>query len=88
MAEQESQESTGTTVIEIPADKLQQVIEFVEGLGIDNDDVSGHMISRGGFGGVGGSAFGGFSGTICNTTTTGGSMDINCADTDFAARSA
>jgi hypothetical protein len=82
MDENESQETGGLTVIEIPADKIQQVIEFVEGLDIDDADVSGHMISvGGGFGG--GLAAKMSTSTNCLSIQTGRQgLDLECLDTD------
>ena len=74
------------TIMMVPTDKAQEVYDFINSLTTTTEDVTGHMISRGGIGGGGGTALGGFSGTLCNTTSTGASMDINCSDTDFASR--
>ncbi|HEX3723285.1 MAG TPA: hypothetical protein VHV31_10865 [Nitrolancea sp.] len=79
-------ETENVTILTVPTEHVQAVHDFVTSLTTTTEDVTGHMISRGGIGGASGSALGGFSGTFCSTSTTGGSMDINCTDTDFASR--
>ncbi|HEX3721443.1 MAG TPA: hypothetical protein VHV31_01550 [Nitrolancea sp.] len=76
---------TGVTVVAVPADQAQAVIDFVRTLETEETDVTGHMIPRGGFGG---SSFGGLSvkhstDTGCVQTTTGSAgVDFKCSDTD------
>ncbi|HEX3723288.1 MAG TPA: hypothetical protein VHV31_10880 [Nitrolancea sp.] len=82
MDENETHEAGKLTVIQIPADKVQQVIEFVEGLDTSESDVTGHMISLGGgFGGGLGAKMS--TSTNCLSIQTGKQgMDLECLDTD------
>lgn len=82
MEENETQGTGSLTVIQIPTDKMQQVIEFVEGLETDETDVTGHMISGGGgFGGGLGAKMS--TSTNCLSIQTGRQgLDLECLDTD------
>jgi len=85
MAENETQETGGLTVIAIPADKAREVIDFVGTLDTEEPDVTGHMLSRGTFGGVGVGALGAkmSTSTGCQSSVTGKlGMDLTCYDTD------
>jgi hypothetical protein len=85
MDENETQTTGGLTVIAIPADKVQEVLTFVESLETDEADVSGHMLSRGAIGGIGGGALGAKMTTTtgCQSTVTGKlGSDLTCYDTD------
>ena len=83
MNENETQETGGLTVIQIPTDKVQQVIGYLQGLETNETDVTGHMISRGGFGGGGGLAEKMSTSTGCQSTVTGRlGNDLTCYDTD------
>jgi hypothetical protein len=81
MGENETAETGGLTVITIPTDKVQQVIDFVEGLEADETDVTGHMIPGGGFGGGLGAKMS--TNTNCLSIQTGRQgLDLECLDTD------
>jgi hypothetical protein len=74
------------TVVAIPPDKVQAVIDFVESLTTDETDVSGHMLSTGALGGISGGALSAKQGrTLSGCWQTGGpayGTDWNCSDTD------
>ncbi|HEX3721442.1 MAG TPA: hypothetical protein VHV31_01545 [Nitrolancea sp.] len=84
MAEDETREG-GLTVVPVPSDKVQAVIDFLATLESDTADVSGHMIPNAAIGGgVGASA--GRSLTACWGTddpVTG--HDWSCSDSDKSA---
>jgi len=80
----EVEEESGLTVVTVPAEHAQAVIDFVAGLDIEDSEVSGHMIS-------GGTAvFGGgvlaakmTTSTGCTQSVTGKlGYDMTCYDTD------
>jgi len=75
----------GMTVVTVPQEHAQALIEFVAGLDADGD-VSGHMISRGMLAGISGglAAKGGRSLTGCTFTTGDDEFghDWQCSDTD------
>jgi hypothetical protein len=73
---------TGLTVVAVPDDQAQAVIDFVRTLEAEETDVTGHMIpGGGGFGG--GLAFKHSTDTGCAQTTTGSAgVDFRCSDTD------
>ena len=79
-------EDGNLTVIAIPADRAQQVIDFVASLESDEAEVSGHMISGGGIG-----SFGSLSAkttwqrtdTACHQYASKfGAVDFDCTDSD------
>ncbi len=73
------------TVVTVPANNVQEVLDFVAGLEKEDADVSGHMISGGALaGGLGGglAAKGGRSLTGCNTTGGTEFPDWQCSDLD------
>ncbi len=72
------------TVVTVPENHVQQVLDFVAGLEKEEADVSGHMISRGALGSLGGglAAKGGRSLTGCNTTGGTEFPDWQCSDLD------
>lgn len=82
----EETNETGVTVVAVPSDQAQAVIDFVRTLETEETDVTGHMIPRGG--GIGGGSFGGLSvkhstDTGCVQTTTGSAgIDFKCSDGD------
>jgi hypothetical protein len=47
MSENDAEETGGLTVIAIPADKTQAVIDFVASLTTEETDVTGYMLSTG-----------------------------------------
>jgi len=72
------------TVIAIPTENAQAVIDFVAGLEGDEADVSGHMLSRGPIGGIGG-PLAAKGRTLSGCWQTGGTFDgtdWSCSDTD------
>ncbi|HVB64766.1 MAG TPA: hypothetical protein VNE17_08540 [Nitrolancea sp.] len=76
---------TGLTVVAIPTDKAQAVIDFVGTLETEETDVTGHMLSRGMIGGISGGAFSAKktrTDTGCVQTTTGVGVDFTCSDSD------
>jgi hypothetical protein len=82
MAEDETTEGR-QTVIAIPTENAQAVLDFVASLESDEADVSGHMLSRGGIGGIGGPlAAVGRSLTYCWKTGDTNYPDWSCSDTD------
>ena len=82
----DSGESTAgeMTVVTVPGNNVQEVLDFVAGLEKEEGDVSGHMISRGALGSLGGglAAKGGRSLTGCNTTGGTEFPDWQCSDLD------
>jgi len=85
MSENETQETGGLTVIAIPANQTQAVIDFVATLETTETDVTGHMLSRGMIGGIGGGALGAkmSTSTGCQSSVTGKlGNDLTCYDTD------
>jgi hypothetical protein len=76
------------TVVAIPADKAQAVIDFVESLTTEETDVTGHMLSTGAVGGISGSALSAKKGrTLSGCWQTGSpafGTDWSCSDTDPA----
>ncbi len=74
----------GLTIVTVPADKAQAVIDFVASLESEDTDVSGHMISAGAIGGFGGALSARMTtSTGCLQTVTGKlGYDMQCADTD------
>ncbi|MGA7672934.1 MAG: hypothetical protein WBW04_21130 [Nitrolancea sp.] len=72
------------TVVTVPANNVQEVLDFVAGLEKEEADVSGHMISGGALGSFGGglAAKGGRSLTGCNTTGGTEFPDWQCSDLD------
>lgn len=83
MTNEETNE-TGLTVVAVPADKAQAVIDFVRTLEAEETDVTGHMLSRGMIGGIGAGtlAMKRRTDTGCVQTTTGAGVDFTCSDTD------
>lgn len=90
MAENDSNAEPGKsageemTVITVPESHVQDVLDFVAGLNKEESDVSGHMISGGALGSLGGglAAKGGRSLTGCNTTGGTEFPDWQCSDLD------
>jgi hypothetical protein len=83
VAEDEKKEDR-LTVVAVPDEQAQAVIEFVASLDSDDADVSGHMLSRGTIGGTGGPlAAKGRSLTACWQTGTTDYPDWSCSDTDI-----
>ena len=75
----------GFTVLTIPTDHTQAVLDFVDSLETDETDVTGHMLSTGMFGGIGGGALAAKGRTLSGCSQTGGTAfgtDWNCSDTD------
>lgn len=71
------------TVVAVPDEHAQAVIDFVASLDNDEADVSGHMLSRGGIGGIGGPlAAKGRSLTGCWQTGGTEFPDWSCSDSD------
>lgn len=83
MTSEETNE-TGITVVAVPTDQAQAVIDFVRTLETEETDVTGHMISRGGIANpFGGLAWKHSTDTGCVQTTTGSAgIDFKCSDTD------
>ncbi len=84
-AENEMSEDTNLTVIKIPDDKVDAVIGFINELGSQDADVSGHMISGGALAGIGGTMARTTkhrTDTGCVQTKTGVGIDFNCSDSD------
>lgn len=78
-----SPEEGTLTVVTVPEDQAEAVIEFVKSLQIKATDVSGHMIAGGGLlGGGGGALPWASTGTGCNTVFTGKKTDTSCSDND------
>ncbi len=78
-------EESGVTVVTVPDDKAQAVLDFVASLESEEADVSGHMITGTRVGAIGGalSAKGGRSLSGCSQTGgTGFGTDWQCSDTD------
>ena len=78
-------EEETVTVMTVPANKAQAVFDFIASITTDDADVSGYSMSLGGIGGISNPSrrvAGGFSGTLCNST--GGGIDFQCGDNDFA----
>jgi|ThiBio_1000_plan_1041568.scaffolds.fasta_scaffold15126_2 hypothetical protein len=86
MTEQDAPEDGAkVTVVEVPDDKAQAVLDFLDTLQSEEDDVTGHMINRGLAGGV----VGGLGAMRHNTMTAcwkthqmGGETDYSCSDSD------
>jgi hypothetical protein len=91
MAENETQGTTGSgeeegnlTIVAVPEDKAQAVLDYVASLLSDESDVSGHMLS----GRLAGSMSAGMlaakqrTRTNCVQSTTGIGTDFTCSDTD------
>ena len=78
------EEESGLTIVTVPAEHAQAVIDFVAGLESEDSEVSGHMISGGAFGGLGGALSARMStSTGCQQTVTGKlGYDMTCYDTD------
>lgn len=74
----------GTAIVEIPADKTAAVLQYLASLDHDDTDVSGYMISRGGFGGFSAGTLAATQPTesACHTTSIGPETDFRCTDTD------
>ena len=78
----------GHSIIEIPVDKTEAVLEFISTLETEDADISGYMISRGGFGGFSAGSLAAKQPTETGCVKTGGGMggifgtDWNCSDTD------
>lgn len=75
----------GLTVVTVPDDKAQAVLDFVASLESEEAEVSGHMISGARVGAIGGalSARGGRSLSGCSQTGgTGFGTDWQCSDVD------
>jgi hypothetical protein len=73
------------TVVTIPSDKTQAVLDFVESLETAVGDVSGHMLSGGALGGIGGPLSAKNGRTLSGCWQTGGTFDgtdWSCSDTD------
>lgn len=73
------------TVVPIPEDKAQAVLEFIQGLESEDAEVSGHMLSRslvGGLGALSARTTKHRTDTGCVQTTTGVGVDFNCSDSD------
>ncbi|HEX3723287.1 MAG TPA: hypothetical protein VHV31_10875 [Nitrolancea sp.] len=80
MAEDETREG-GFTIVAVPPDQVQPIIDFLATLESDAADVSGHMISNAAIGGGVGAA--GRTLTYCGVTGGGiTDQDWNCSDTD------
>ena len=80
----DDREDGGLTVIAIPTENAQVVIDFVAGLERNEADVSGHMLSRGPIGGLGG-PLAAKGRTLSGCWQTGGTFDgtdWSCSDTD------
>ena len=76
-------EESGLTVVTVPAEHAQAVIDFVAGLETEETDVSGHMISRGAVGGMGALSAKMTTSTGCSQSVTGKlGYDMTCYDTD------
>jgi len=76
---------TGMTVITIPAIQTQAVLDFVATWETQETDVTGHMLSTGAYGGIGGGALAekSTSSTNCKISRTGThGTDFTCSDTD------
>lgn len=75
-------ENGGSTIVAIPEDQAEAVLEFVEKLK-QGDEVSGHMISSTTLGGFGGGPLMA-RGTLSNCQVTGSKQmpDKSCYDTD------
>ncbi len=75
----------GMTVVTVPTEQAQAVMDFVAGLERDEAEVSGHMISGGALSGFGGLAAKGGR-TLSNCSQTTGDKifgrDWQCNDTD------
>lgn len=77
-----------TSIITVPTNLMEQVMDYVESISSEELDTSGYMI--GGIGGIGGSVAkpgmlrDAWSGTGCGNWQTGksGGHDVGCADTD------
>ncbi len=80
----EVEEESGLTVVTVPAEHAQAVIDFVAGLENEETDVSGHMISGGMAGGFGGALSAKMTtSTGCSQSVTGKlGYDMTCYDTD------
>ena len=74
----------GHSIIAIPADKAEAVLEFLVSLRQDDADVSGYMLSRGLYGGisVGRLAATQETETQCVQTKVVNETDFRCIDTD------
>jgi hypothetical protein len=80
VAEDETREDR-FTVVALPPDQVQPVIDFLATLESETADVSGHMISNAMIGGALGAA--GRTLTYCGVTGGGiTDQDWNCSDTD------
>lgn len=80
MAEDTERED-GLTIVAVPPDQVQAVIDFLTTLESDTADVSGHMISNAAIGG--GLGVKGRTLTYCGVTGGGiTDQDWNCSDTD------
>jgi hypothetical protein len=78
-----SQEQGGVTLVPVPQAQAEAVMEFVAGLQSRASDVSGHMISGGLTGGLGGGlAAKGDTSTGCTSYSSGKNYDLTCDDTD------
>ena len=80
----EVNEGSRLTVVTVPLEHTQAVIDFVAGLESEDSEVSGHMISGGAFGGLGGMtrSIKHRTDTGCVQTKTGVGVDFNCSDSD------
>ena len=83
----DSEESTSgdLTVVTIPVNRVQEVLDFVAGLDQEESDVSGHMISGGALAGIGGNSLLARGRSLSGCTQTGGTFDgtdWQCSDTD------
>jgi hypothetical protein len=80
---------TGLTLVAIPADKIQAVIDFLASLTTEETeetDVTAHMLSRGMIGGTSVGSLAGNPQTHTQSTTTGFvALDFPSSDTDFIA---
>ena len=80
-------EDGGLTVVAVPAEHAQAVIDFVAGLETEATDVTGHMLSRGTIGGISSGTLAAKGRTLSGCWQTGGTFDgtdWSCSDTDTA----
>lgn len=74
------------TIVTVPAQQVQAVLDFVASLERDEAEVSGHMISGGVLAGIGGATAAAAGRTLSNCSQTTGDKifgrDWQCNDTD------
>jgi len=84
-SDSEEAEEPVLTVVTVPTEHTQAVIDFMAGLQSEESEVSGHMISRGALTGFGGAMTMGYKNrtdTGCVQTKTGVGVDFDCSDSD------